>query len=616
MSTKSYSSVVVLRLVQLAALFILTLFIFNFRKYPYADDWTYVSPLSMDSIKEFVTWLFAQHVDHRIPIQKIIQYGLVRISGYDFRVLVFFNVMIAFLASMILAAAAKIYRGRQHYGDLIIPLILINPASGYGLWAFEFQFLSSIFFMSAAIYFACRYTETRKPHFLAAVFLQLFFCSLCGINGVIFSTVLSAGILVYFLYEAKIKNEIKKLTILYSTLVLAGNMILWLLWSPSAASVGMTSFASIFEIFFKLLSASMIVFTFSHGAWKTIVIVVLLILAAYGVFVKFKKEKFDFSDIVLTLSLLASLAVILSIAIGRSKAQGGWNDGLAMHYGSLTIFLPILSWWIISKFLSRGIGTLTSIVCIIFFVCAYYENYAWRYGYAESIFDKQYAVDNAIKKDKDIPKLVDKYVMDFTWRDDPDSKLTVINGISALRSRNFPIYKIDSLFDVASTASAQEINNSNNMVMDKSQIVGNNSNSFKFDEFDEKISASKTILEECSGSIDVVNNISPSPATFSTSGVLRVSGWLAASIEKPSLPEAVYLILTDELGNHKYLRAHSAARPDVGAYFKKPELNQSGYSTIADISSLHGSYTLGLGMKNSGKVTICSQFKIPATITN
>lgn len=139
---------------------------------------------------------------------------------------------------------------------------------------------------------------------------------------------------------------------------------------------------------------------------------------------------------------------------------------------------------------------------------------------------------------------------------------------------------------------------------------------YKFDEFDDEFSSSKVVIaEKCDGSIDAINDTFPAPAKFAASNLLRVSGWSAASVNMGTLPEAVYVVLTDDQGNHKYLKTRPTSRPDVGAHFKKPELNESGYSTMADISALEGRYTLGLAIKQSGKIKICPQFKIPATIT-
>jgi hypothetical protein len=139
---------------------------------------------------------------------------------------------------------------------------------------------------------------------------------------------------------------------------------------------------------------------------------------------------------------------------------------------------------------------------------------------------------------------------------------------------------------------------------------------YKFDGFVDKLLGTKmTYAKKCGGSIDVVNDTSPAPTHFVASGLLRVNGWLASSVDKGTLPEAVYVVLTDDHGNNSYLRTRRTSRPDVGAQFKKPELNESGFSTFADISALEGQYTLGLALKQSDKIKICPQFKIPVTIT-
>ncbi len=139
---------------------------------------------------------------------------------------------------------------------------------------------------------------------------------------------------------------------------------------------------------------------------------------------------------------------------------------------------------------------------------------------------------------------------------------------------------------------------------------------FKFDEFEDEIADSEIITaEKCEGNIDVINNTSPIPETLSASGFLSVNGWLAISVDQATLPEAVYVVLRDTHGNHNFLRTRKNPRPDVGAYFKKPELAGSGYITMADISALEGQYSFGLAIKQSDKIKICPQFKIPATIT-
>ena len=139
---------------------------------------------------------------------------------------------------------------------------------------------------------------------------------------------------------------------------------------------------------------------------------------------------------------------------------------------------------------------------------------------------------------------------------------------------------------------------------------------YQFDQFDNHLSDYKAITaKKCDGSIDVINTMSPIQAKISASTLLEINGWSAASVDKATLPEAVYIVLTNEEGKHQFVKTHKTARSDVGAYFKKPELNDSGYKVMADISALKGQYTLGLAIKVSDKILMCPQFNIPVTIT-
>jgi hypothetical protein len=139
---------------------------------------------------------------------------------------------------------------------------------------------------------------------------------------------------------------------------------------------------------------------------------------------------------------------------------------------------------------------------------------------------------------------------------------------------------------------------------------------YDFDGFAEELADANTVVaEKCDGGIDMVNGESPPPRTVYTSGLLEVQGWLALSVDRAVLPEAVYIVLTDSQGKHRYLRTRAMLRPDVGAAFKRPELEKAGYRTLADISSLEGEFNLGVAARQANKVEICPQFKVSTTVT-
>jgi hypothetical protein len=85
----------------------LAIFTFYLNRFPIVDDWAYIDPLNITSTKDFISWLFAQHVDHRIPLQKLIHFSLAKATGFDFRILVFFNLTLALLTSLLLTGAAS-----------------------------------------------------------------------------------------------------------------------------------------------------------------------------------------------------------------------------------------------------------------------------------------------------------------------------------------------------------------------------------------------------------------------------------------------------------------------------------------------------------------------------
>ena len=139
----------------------------------------------------------------------------------------------------------------------------------------------------------------------------------------------------------------------------------------------------------------------------------------------------------------------------------------------------------------------------------------------------------------------------------------------------------------------------------------------KFDGFEDKFPGLKlAAAAQCGGVIDVINGASFVPREYSASSLLSISGWLTTSIDKGTLPDAVYVTLTDKQGRYIYIKTRRIPRPDVGDYFKKTTLNESGYSTIADISAIKkGDYTLGIAVEELGRIKICTNFSIPFKIT-
>lgn len=122
------------------------------------------------------------------------------------------------------------------------------------------------------------------------------------------------------------------------------------------------------------------------------------------------------------------------------------------------------------------------------------------------------------------------------------------------------------------------------------------------------------ITSDCEGAIDEVNGASSLQINSNVPGLLKVSGWLALK-NAPRLGD-VFLLLKSDGGQGKLIKTKRVFRPDVGAHFKNDALNWTGYAATADVSSLNGTYELGLAFKPKGveKLLVCPKFNIPVNI--
>jgi hypothetical protein len=139
------------------------------------------------------------------------------------------------------------------------------------------------------------------------------------------------------------------------------------------------------------------------------------------------------------------------------------------------------------------------------------------------------------------------------------------------------------------------------------------SNFYKFDPIEDSARLIST-ADRCDGGIDSINGATPGPSGINASGVLRIDGWLAKSAEQAALPQSVLVVLTDDNGTNTFIRTRQEPRPDVAAFFRKPALAASGYTSVIDVSMLGGNYTLGLSFAEGDHIERCPQVKIPITL--
>lgn len=108
--------------------------------------------------------------------------------------------------------------------------------------------------------------------------------------------------------------------------------------------------------------------------------------------------------------------------------------------------------------------------------------------------------------------------------------------------------------------------------------------------------------------IDALNNTPPQKQVqVVANGALSVRGWVAPNAASGIGPVKAWVELTSAINQHIYFPVTPTDRPDVAQFFKQPEMRRTGISTLADISGLHGEYTLRLLASDGKKISRCAQ---------
>jgi len=395
------------------------------RVFPSSDEWTYVDPATPS-----LQWLFAQHVDHRIPIQKALQLTVLRLAHFDFRWLVGVNCVLAMLTSAMFIGAARLYRRSAILWDILIPLCMLNLGTGFSNWGFEFQFLSSIMFSAAFLLSVAVYERNERPAYLTGAFTALFLCSWSGLNGVIISTCVSIAMAALILAGLVRFGVLPKVAL---AITVVTNVALWLTWTPSAASAGQMNPADLLWFIYGLIKSPLVVYAFVDTGWKFSIMAALVVAGCAGALLRLRNlRELKLSDFAVLAMLGAGGFLIASIAYGRSKLSA-WAPGLEMHYGTLAILLIVVAWIALSANADRRMVTAFGFILFALFAKAYYVNYEWRAEYVAAS-RAEYAATRLELAGTDSPEdITSQHILRYFFADTPGTREQVIRGIPVLR---------------------------------------------------------------------------------------------------------------------------------------------------------------------------------------
>lgn len=412
-----YVLVIILPIVQLARHFR------DLQVYPFADEWLYVTATGTHNSAPW-RWLWEQHGDHRIPLQKAVQWTLINASDFDYRSLVILNLIVAAAIAFIALRTARNLRGRTSTWDAFIPILLFNPMAGYALWGFHLQFLSSAFFTCVFAWALLR--PSLAPWHLPMAFVAVTACSLCGLNGL-----LQAGLMLPLIWLRAVATE--RRTMLHAALAFASLMLacLWLSWSRTGAAEAGPSLAASSQFFAGLLGASLLPPREGHEA--AMVVSLLAVVAVLGGLYGRPRRDEDRIGTVASLLTASVLFQLAAVAWGRAQYQGGWQPTLAMHYGAISMLLPILAWLTLA---SRDPPIAAPVVGIAFtfiFSLGWVNAEVWRAAYTrEQTSVKARAYREIKQEDLPVSSVIEHNAARF-WSDAPSAKETMARGIPILR---------------------------------------------------------------------------------------------------------------------------------------------------------------------------------------
>lgn len=104
------------------------------------DEWMYV-PVVTGREPLTLSWLFAFHNEHRIPLPKLAWVAVERLSGFDGRWGSALNALILAGAAVLLVLGLRRLRGRMIWTDAVVPLLLLHGGHWEDItWPFQVAF--------------------------------------------------------------------------------------------------------------------------------------------------------------------------------------------------------------------------------------------------------------------------------------------------------------------------------------------------------------------------------------------------------------------------------------------------------------------------------------------
>lgn len=178
------------------------------RNLPFKEDWLMVPALFGQL--NFSEWLWARHGEHWLPLPKALYLLLLKVSGADFRIGMFANILV--LAGLCLAMifAARHIRGRKSsLADVFFPFVLLHLGHMENvMMGWQIIYTISTMMIGAWLIIIVRYVWPLPPKIVVGAGLLLLSAPFSGANGSLFTPFIASWLAVgTFLHRHEVQNR-------------------------------------------------------------------------------------------------------------------------------------------------------------------------------------------------------------------------------------------------------------------------------------------------------------------------------------------------------------------------------------------------------------------------
>lgn len=424
------------------------------RKYPYADDWSFL-PFVTGQEPVTLTWLWAQHSSHRLPLLKLLFLGLYSpFVTYDGRLGILFGIVCLAALAAVLILATRQVRGHTLYSDAFFPFTLLHWGLGALWWDFQLQFVCSTVLAGILLSIILRYEGRLTLGGALSGVGCLLLLPMCGSNGVVLVPALAVWFVLVGLHGVRSGDAADRrpswLAVVAGTLSVAVCLAYLATYRDSGEYAGKDVGASLLAGARFLSSGLGSAFSFfAIVPWRLLVPSAALLGLASLVLVALKQPSERLRATGMGLFLLSFGCLAAAIGVGRGDRE--WGGDVDTHYAVLA--LPIL-WWSYAVWTlhlpSRPIARFCQMSLLIV-MCMVFALNLRGVGYATNLRVSAAAFEADVYAGTPASVLVDRHGSLFWWQDNvegkrwfdtAEGKRIAVGGLLMLRERGALPFKL------------------------------------------------------------------------------------------------------------------------------------------------------------------------------